>query len=376
MQLTLSDAARRNAAPYLFGTEADAAAHALAGGQYGHSPLTDQFENEVAAFLGTPDIVAVASGTFALHFALLAAGIRPGDEVIVPSMTFCATVQAVLAAGARPRFCDVDPDTLCAGPEQIEAALTPDTRAVMPVLFAGRAVDLAPIEPLLTERGITVVEDAAHGFGSLQGTTRVGATGRLTCFSFGPIKNLTCGQGGAVVPTTVEQAATVRRLRLLGVVEDMAQRADSTTYTVAGPGYRAPLSAINAAVGLVQLGHFAEIERRRRHLWTRYRDALAHLEQVTLVDIDPDRSVPSMCVVRVENRDRIWRQLHELGLGVGVHYPPNHLQPAFADFTRPLPVTEHVADRLMSLPFHLALTDDDVGQITAALVTAVRVGSQ
>ncbi len=203
--------ARRNASPYLYGEEAEAVARVPESGQYGHGAVTEEFERRVADFLGIPDAVAVASGTAALHLALIVAGVGPGDEVIVPSMTFCATVQAILAVGATPRFVDIELGTLCVNDQLVMEAVSDATAAVIPVLFGGRAVGLAAVQGELDERGIAVIEDAAHAFGSRNGPRRVGAGRALTCFSFGPIKNLTCGQGGMVIPRTPEEADTVRR---------------------------------------------------------------------------------------------------------------------------------------------------------------------
>ncbi|MFD3503138.1 DegT/DnrJ/EryC1/StrS family aminotransferase [Streptomyces sp. NPDC058678] len=292
--------ARRNASPYLYGEEAEAVARVPESGQYGHGAVTEEFERRVADFLGIPDAVAVASGTAALHLALIVAGVGPGDEVIVPSMTFCATVQAILAVGGTPAFVDVAPATLCVTDQLVMDAVTDRTRAVMPVLFGGRAIDLSHARKELTARNIVIVEDAAHAFGSRSGTRRVGATGDMTCFSFGPIKNLTCGQGGMVIPRTPEEADALRRLRLLGVVQSQAERANTTTYRVESFGLRYQLSDLNAAVGLAQLARFGATERARRDLWHTYRSALSSLEGVTPVDVDPDRSVPHLCQVRSE----------------------------------------------------------------------------
>jgi len=367
-------AARVNARPYLHGTEAAALTAALNAGQYGHGPITEEFERAVAAYLGVDDVVAVESGTAALHLALLAAGIGAGDEVVVPSMTFCASVQAITAAGARPRFAEIDPDTLCVSADSVLEALTEDTRAVMPVLYGGRAVDLTQAAPVLAERGITVIEDAAQAFGSRHGDRKVGAygaQGTLTCFSFGPIKSLTCGQGGCVVPRTPEEAERVRLLRMLGIRQSQADRIRTTTYSVDRTGWRYPMSALNAAIGLVQLDRFEQIEAARPQLWRTYRDALAEVEGVVLVDVDVERSVPFNCVVRVPDRDMVFAALHAQGIGVGVHYPPNHLQPAFAPWHRPLPVTEQVAQEIMSLPFHPEMTEQDVSVVVNALRQAV-----
>ncbi|MFD9060538.1 DegT/DnrJ/EryC1/StrS family aminotransferase [Kitasatospora purpeofusca] len=365
----------RNATPYLYGTELEGLAEVLASGQYGHSDVTETFERQVADFLGVREVVAVSSGTAALHAALVAAGVGAGDEVLVPSMTFCASVQAILAAGAEPRFVDVDPATMCTTPDLVQEALTERTTAVMPVLFGGRAIDFAPIADLLDRRGIAVVEDAAHAFGSHTTDGRkVGAHGHLTCFSFGPIKNLTCGQGGAVVPRTPEEADRLRTLRLLGMVESAADRAASTTYQVTAAGFRYPMSALNAAIGTAQLAHFDEAATVRRALWRTYRNALAGLPGVELVDVDVERSVPHLCVVTAPDRDRVWAEMRDAGIGVGVHYPPNHLQPAFASWARPLPDTEQLAGRILTLPFHPHLTEDDVHRTVAALREALTAG--
>jgi dTDP-4-amino-4,6-dideoxygalactose transaminase len=375
---TASPDIARNARPYLYGGEEAALTAALCAGQYNHGDITDEFEQAIAAFLGVPEAVAVASGTAALHVGLLAAGVGPGNEVVVPSFTFCATVQAILATGARPRFIEVNPATGCVEPDQVLAALTSRTRAVLPVLYGGRAVDLTPIRPALDEAGITVVEDAAQAFGSRQGERHVGATGALTCFSFGPIKNLTCGLGGMVIPRTPGEAATCRRLRGLGIVEPAARRAEATTYTVAGFGMRAQMSPLNAAIGLVQLQHFAEAETRRRELWRAYAAALDGTAGLALVEADVEQTLPSMCAVRVlaGRRDQMFRELRSRGVGVGVHYPPNHTQPAFAQWHRPLPVTELLGQEIMTLPFHQHLTPADAehvaGEIRRALAGARR----
>ncbi|MFJ2907125.1 DegT/DnrJ/EryC1/StrS family aminotransferase [Streptomyces sp. NPDC087212] len=328
-------------------------------------------ERGVAAFLGVDDAVAVTSGTAALHTALLAAKVGPGDEVIVPSMTFCATVQAILSVGATPRFIEINPATLCVDHQLVLEAVTAATAAVMPVLFGGRAVDLGPIHSELDERGIAVIEDAAHAFGSSNGTRHVGATGTLTCFSFGPVKNLTCGPGGMVIPRTPQEADVIRRTRLLGVVPSQDERANTTNYRVEGFGLRYQLSALNAAIGLVQLDGFQAAAHTRRHLWRTYREALAPLDRVTLVDVDVDHAVPHLCQIRVPHRDEVFASLRGRDIGVGVHYPPNHLQPAFAAWHRCLPATERAGEEILSLPFHQHLTETDIDRVVNSLEQAL-----
>ncbi|WP_338704342.1 DegT/DnrJ/EryC1/StrS aminotransferase family protein (plasmid) [Streptomyces sp. Q6] len=363
--------ATRNASPYLYGGEQAAVDQILASGHYGHGRATEDFEEGVARFLGVADTVAVSSGTAALHLALLAADLRPDSEVIVPSLTFCATIHAILAAGARPRFVDVHPHTLCITPEIVEAALTPATAAVVPVLFGGRAVDLTPLHGTLDRRGITVVEDAAHAFGSRCGTRWVGSTGELTCFSFGPIKNITCGQGGMIVPRTPAEAARLRGLRSLGVPASADRRAAATTYEVTTVGFRAHMSTLNAAIGTVQLAHFAVAESTRKHLWRQYEAALKPMQGVDLVDVDVDNSVPHLAVVKVQDRDRVWEFMHARGIGVGVHYPPNHTQPAFRPWHRPLPATERLGEEIMTLPFHQHLGPEDIHRVVDTLQQAL-----
>jgi dTDP-4-amino-4,6-dideoxygalactose transaminase len=335
--------------------------------------VTEAFERDVADFLGVPDVVAVASGTAALHIGLRAAGIGPGDEVAVPSLTFCASVQAIRATGACPRFIEVSADTLCVQAQDVLEAITPATRAVMPVLYGGRAVDLTSVQDVLDARHIVVIEDAAHAFGSCSGTRRVGSTGALTCFSFDPIKNLTCGEGGAVVPRNKHEVTAARRLRGLGIAQSAAQRSLATSYEVDGFGLRAHMSSINAAIGRVQLQNFATVEARRKQLWRTYEAGLRKLDGVALVDVDVDHSVPFNCVVRVlRGRDDVFRRLCSQGVGVGAHYPPNHLQPAFTQWRRNLPVTESLGQQILSLPFHPGMNDEDVHYVMSALEQALR----
>ncbi|MFI1767542.1 DegT/DnrJ/EryC1/StrS family aminotransferase [Streptomyces sp. NPDC020800] len=367
MTTTATPDTRRNASPYLYGEEAAAVARVLEAGQYGHTDVTEEFERRIAEFLGVRDVVAVMSGTAALHTALLAAEVGSGHEVVVPSMTFCATIQAILAVGATPVFVDVDPATLCVTDQLVMDAVSDSTRAVIPVLFGGRAIDFSRVRKKLAARQIAIVEDAAHAFGSRNGARRVGATGDLTCFSFGPIKNLTCGQGGIVVPRSFAEASMIRRLRMLGVAQSQTERAHTTSYSVEGFGLRYQMSGINAAIGLAQLDHFDKVETTRRRLWHAYRRALVGLDGVTLVDVDPDRSVPHLCQVLIPHRDEVHAHMKARGIGVGVHYPPNHLQPAFTEWRRELPATEQVGAQVLTLPFHQHLTEADVGQVVTVL---------
>ncbi|MFI6132721.1 DegT/DnrJ/EryC1/StrS family aminotransferase [Micromonospora sp. NPDC051141] len=372
MTFAMPGGASRNAGPILYGPEITAVADALLAGHYGHGPLTERFERDLARFLDVPDVVAVATGTAAMHLALLEAGIGPGDEVIVPSLTFCSTIQAIVATGADPVFIDVDNNNLCVRPDDVLAAITPATRAVLPVLYSGRAVDLTGIQHHLDARGILTIEDAAQAFGSDLNGRLVGANPHVvTCFSFGPMKNLTCGEGGAIVPRTPQQAQTLRRMRTVGIAQTLAQRADSTTYDVIGFGIRAHLQSLNAAIGSAQLAHFTHARTIRQQLWRHYTQALAGVPGAEMTDVDIDHTVPFNCVIQVPDRDQVLRRMRAAGVGVGVHYPPNHLQPAFARWTTDLPVTEDIGRRILSLPFHPSLRPEDVNLVVAALHDAL-----
>ncbi|MFE7636922.1 MULTISPECIES: DegT/DnrJ/EryC1/StrS family aminotransferase [unclassified Kitasatospora] len=368
----------RNAAPLLHGTEAAALAAVLPGGQWGHGPATDQFEAGVADLIGVTHTVAVNSGTTALHLALRSIGIGPGDDVVLPSLTFCASVQAITWSGAAPRFAEIDPRMLAVTPDTVLEALTPNTRAVMPVLYGGRAVDLTPIRDHLADRGIQIIEDAAHAFGSRRPDgTMVGADPAvLTCFSHDPIKNLTTGQGGTIIPRTREEADTLRSLRLFGIVQSNDARAAMTSYEVQGPGMRFDMSQLNAAIGVAQLKHFPQTAAHRQHLWRTYQAELAGLDGARLVDVDVVNTVPFNCVVVLDHhRDEVFRHLREHGIGVAVHYPPNHTQAAFSAWHRDLPVTEQVAGRILGLPFHPAMTHDSVRYTVAALADAIKAAA-
>ncbi|MEU3188214.1 DegT/DnrJ/EryC1/StrS family aminotransferase [Streptomyces sp. NPDC006923] len=358
---------RHNARPYLHGPETAAMARAVEAGQYGHGPQADLFERELADYLGAPDVVAVSSATVGIHLALQACGVGPGTEVIVPSQTFAATIQPIVALGAAPRFIDHAPNSLCVEPTTVLEAITPATQAVLPVLYGGRPVDLSGIAPGLRRRGIHIIEDAAQAFGS-----RRSMTPATTVYSFGPIKQVTALVGGAIVPRTGEEAENLRRMRSLGITSSQADRIRTTSYTVQGPGLRGTIPDVNAAVGRIQLARFDEIVAPRRiALWNAYAQALSDIPGVALVDVGIEHAVPFNCVVRIPGRDRVHRIMRDRGIGVGVHYPPNHLQPGFASWTRSLPVTERAAEEILSLPFHPAMTPDDARWSATALLQAL-----
>ncbi|MDG4750892.1 MULTISPECIES: DegT/DnrJ/EryC1/StrS family aminotransferase [Micromonospora] len=364
----MQQAWRTQARPYLGSTEQAAVQRAMSSPILGRSPETERFEQRLGELLDNPYAVAVSSGTMALYLAV-ASCISPGQEVLVPSYTFCATVQAVLAAGGVPRFVDVDPQTLAAGPREFLARWTDRTRAVVPVFFAGAATDLSGLDEVAASSGATVVVDAAHAFG----TRDVGNGEHLTCFSFDPIKNITTGDGGAVMARDEAEYRRLMSMQMLGISEQrQEQRWGVIGYEVTSFGFRSHLQSINAAIGLAQLDRFADIRARRQSLWQQYAEALRGTDEVQIVPVDISRTVPFNFVVMVPGRDRVHARLRDQGIGVAVHYPPNHRQPAFRQYhDGPLPVTERVWERVLSLPFHPAMDANDVDHVVTALRAAL-----
>jgi perosamine synthetase len=215
-----------------------------------------EFENSVANFLGGKvKVVAVNTGTSALHLALEACGVGPGDEVIVPSLTFCASIQVILMCGAKPVFCEVSPETLCIDPIHIEKLITSKTKAVMPVHYAGIPSEMDRILDIGRKNSIIIVEDAAHAFGTSFNGQKIGSFGDITCFSFDPIKNITCGEGGAVVINDIQRSSIITRRRNLGISQESwlsLQSGVNQSHQVTDKGYRYHMSNINAAIGLAQ----------------------------------------------------------------------------------------------------------------------------
>jgi perosamine synthetase len=339
----------------------------------GMGSVTKAFEDRLASLLGVRHVVAVNTGTSALHLALHALDLEPGDEVIVPSLTFVATAQAILQAGATPVFCEVLPETLNMDLGDAFNRVTPRTKAFLPVHYGGLPCEMDGLLLFAREHGIRIVEDAAHAFGSSYKGRSVGGLGDLTCFSFDPIKNITCGEGGAV---TTNDDALARRLvppRILGIDNDTWSRYRNERnwfYQVVEPGFRYHLSNVNAAIGLAQLDRFDAFRARKRAIVRQYDEVFAPLGGLTLIRHDLDEEFPFFYIVRVQDRrrDALMSHLKERGIGSGVHYIPNHIQPLFASHAMPLPVTEQVFEEILTLPLYFEMTDADVQQVTAAVL--------
>jgi len=326
-------------------------------------PAVEQFERAWADACEVPYAVGVANGTDALVLALRALGIGPGDEVVVPANTFVATAEAVVLAGATPRFADVDPGTLLLTAGTLEAQLRPATRAVIPVHLYGQTADMTEIGAVAERAGIVVVEDAAQAHGATWDGRPAGSFGHAACFSFYPGKNLGAfGDAGAVVTSDPE---VDRRLRVL---RDHGRTLGShVDHEVVGTNSR--LDALQAAVLSAKLPLLERNNEARRAVMSSYLDAFDG--EATRPVLTADRAVPvhHLAVVRVDDRDAARARLLELGIGTGVHYPvPCHRQPGYRHLADgPLPVAERAAAEVLSLPMFPELDDSQVEQVVSGL---------
>jgi perosamine synthetase len=327
-----------------------------------------EFECRLREFLGAPHVIAVNSGTSALHLALESLDIKKDDEVIVPSLTFVATVQAIIMAGAKPVFCDIEEETLNMDVLDASSRITPRTKAIMPVHYGGFPCDMEKIFEIAKKRKVKVVEDAAHAFGSYYKGKKIGSFGDIICFSFDPIKNITCGEGGVIATTDDEIARTIYKKRILGISNDTWSRYKHDRdwfYAVTTNGFRYHMSNINAAIGIAQLAKLEKFSKERRLLAKKYDAELGKVDGVVLLERDYDNIVPFNYVIRAKNRDDLMKYLKEQGIDSAVHYIPNHLQRFFANNTTKLPVTENVWQELITLPLYCGFTEDQSRVINA-----------
>jgi len=332
----------------------------------GMGAFVEKFENALKEYLGSKNVVAVNTGTSALHIALDSIGIEQGDDVILPSLTFIASVQAVLACGARPIFCDVYPETLTISIEDVQRRLTRRTKAVMPVHFGGIPCAMHELLRLGRKKGIMVVEDAAHAIGSSYKGMKIGSFGDITCFSFDPIKTVTCGEGGAVATPYDDVAKAIRKKRILGIDREAWRRRGRRAwfYEVDTQGYRYHMSNISAAIGLVQLKKVNEFIRRKRQICKAYDSAFKKIDGIALIKRDYRECAPFFYVIRVKKgRDSLITYLKQQGILAQVHYIPNHIQPLFKGARKRLPCTEMLFKEILTLPMFYEMTDSDVERV-------------
>jgi dTDP-4-amino-4,6-dideoxygalactose transaminase len=323
----------------------------------------DDFEGSLARYVGAEGAVGVASGTAALHLALLACGVGPGDEVITTAHTFIATAEPVSHIGARPVFVDIDPRTYNLDSNLVEAAISSRTRAILPVHLYGQPAEMDALLDIAQRHNLWLIEDAAQAHGAEFDGQRCGSIGHLACFSFYPGKNLGAyGDGGAVTGNDETLLARVRKLRNHG---------RSTKYEHEEIGYGERLDALQAAILSVKLRHLETWTVARRAHARRYAELLADCEVVTPYEEPNVRHVYHLYVIRTPRRDAMLAHLKAKGIGAGVHYPiPLHRQPAYLSEGYGdvhLPVTEQVAAEVLSLPMYAELTGDQIAYVAEAV---------
>ncbi|CAN7698862.1 DegT/DnrJ/EryC1/StrS aminotransferase family protein [Variovorax sp. LjRoot130] len=359
-------------------------ASALKSGWVTTGPKTKRFEEAFGAFLGAPALhcLAVNSATAGLHLALEALGIGPGDEVITTTHTFTATAEVVRYLGADVVLVDVDPVTLCIDPRLVEAAITPRTKAIMPVHYAGLAADMPALLALARAHKLKVVEDAAHALPTTSAGQLVGTLGSdVTVFSFYANKTITTGEGGMVVTRDSALAERMKVMRLHGINRDAFDRFQSKTpawyYEVIAPGFKYNLTDIAAAIGLVQLTKLPRFLERRQYLAARYHEALSSLPLICPAD-PPAGEVHAwhLYVIRLAptakvTRDELVQALSDRGIGTSVHYVPLHRQPYWRDryglTPEMFPHSDAAYQAMVSIPLFTAMSDSDQDRVSATL---------
>ncbi len=348
--------------------EIDAAiARVLESCQFALGPEVAAFEQEFAAYCATSECIALNSGTSALHLALLAAGIGPGDEVITVPFTFVASVAAILYTGARPVLVDIDSGSFTMDPSAIEAAVTPRTKAILPVHLYGQPADMDPLMEIARRHGLVVIEDAAQAHGAKYKGRPAGSIGHMACFSFYPGKNLGAyGEGGAVTTSNADYARRVRMLRDWG--QDRKYH-----HLLRGFNYR--MEGFQGAILRVKLRHLEKWTEARRTIVKKYNELLANSGVETPREMPYARHVYHVYTLRADDRDGLQSALAAEGIQTGIHYPvPVHLQPAYADLgygAGAFPCAEAAAKQVLSLPLYPELSSQAVAEVAEAVRKAV-----
>jgi dTDP-4-amino-4,6-dideoxygalactose transaminase len=346
--------------------EMDAAiAGVLERGQFILGSEVAAFEQEFATYCGAAECIALNSGTSALHLALLAAGIGPGDEVLTVPFTFVASIAAVLYTGARPVLVDIDPRSFTMDPAAIEAAITLRTKAILPVHLYGQPADMDPIMAVARRHGLVVIEDAAQAHGAKYKGRPVGGIGEMACFSFYPGKNLGAyGEGGAVTTSNSEYARTIRMLRDWG--QDRKYH-----HVLRGFNYR--MEAFQGAILRVKLRHLERWNEARRAIVGKYNQLLAGSSLERPTEMPWARHVYHLYTLRAADRDNLQEALQKKGIQTGIHYAvPAHLQPAYANLgyaRHSFPQSEKAAEEVLSLPLYPEMTDDQVQMVARAFLS-------
>lgn len=368
--------------PIIEESEINEVVDSLRAGWPGTGPKVKKFEGMFRDYKGSKFAVALNSCTASLHLSLLAIGIRPGDEVIVPTMTFTATASTVIHAGGKPVFADCEKDTMNISPSEIEKKITERTKAIIPVHFAGRACNMDAIMNIAKRHKLKVIEDCAHAIETEYRGQKAGTFGDLGCFSFYVTKNIITGEGGMVATDSEEYAEKIKMLGLHGMSKDAWKRFGSSGYKhyeIMYPGYKYNMMDIQAAIGIHQLPRVDKYWIRRREIWDRYNEAFKNLPVFIPAPAEENTRHAFHLYTLLINIDRIKITRDEFldkmtakNIGVGVHYIALHLHPYYKEefgyAKGDFPNAEWISKRTVSLPLSAKLTDSDVGDVIEAVV--------
>jgi len=360
--------------PSLGKEEEEAVSKVLESGWIGNGPKTKEFERKFLSYIGGNYGVAVNSASAAIHVSIVSSKIKKGDEVITPSLTFVATNHPILMQKAIPVFCDVDYDTLCSNPKDIERKVTRKTKAIVVVHYGGHPVGLDPILKLCKNRNITLIEDCAHATGSYYKNKHVGTFGDFSAFSFAAIKNLTTGDGGMLIGSSKRDIEHARSLAWSGISEGTWERAKGKKlkwqYNVVSTGWKYQMNDIAAAIGLAQLQKLKANNLKRKKIVQNYNKALSDVPWIELPVVRP-YAVSSyhnyVIKVPAKVRDNLSSYLVEKGIATSVHYMPTHYYSLYKRFKAEVPVTEKVWKEILLLPIFPDLTSADQDKVIDAL---------
>lgn len=355
--------------PFLGRQELEAVSEVFEKGYLGCGEYVKEFENNLSKFLNK-ETVCVSSGTAALHLSMEALGINKGDEVLVQSLTYAATFQAITACGAMPVPCDIKSNDLSLDLNDAERKISEKTKAIVPVHYAGYPGNPGKVYEFAKKYNLRVIEDAAHSFGGKHKNKLIGSNGDITCFSFDPVKTITCGEGGAVVSNDETLITKIREMRMIGIRKKPLEFNSAFSVEVHGRGWRYHMNNVNAAIGLVQFSKLNDLINRRRRIVQRYIDLLDCKDYIQILPYDYSSIAPYIFVVKLNGiwNEEVVKELKGNGIECAIHYFPPHLEPYFHQF-KPyyLSNVESIYRKLISLPLHIGITDDDVDIIVKNL---------
>lgn len=367
---------------YLGSEEADAAAEVIRSGWLTMGEKTFRFEKDFSAYTGTANSIAVNSCTAALHLALKAIGLRPGDEVIIPAMTFIATWEVITYSGARPVLADIDPVSFLINPAEIEKKITSKTRAIIPVHYGGESCDMDAIMEIARKHKLIVIEDAAHALPTLYKGRMIGTIGDITCFSFYATKTITTGEGGMITTANTEWADRMRRLRLHGITKDAWNRYSEKgtwQYDVSEAGYKYNMTDIASAIGIEQLKKCEMMSSMRHEIADKYNNAFKNSELLDTWRVRDDKECAWHLYPILVNtdavsisRDEFIEKLKEAGIGNSVHYIPMYRFSCFNDSgcsPAGFPGCEHMFARQVSLPIYPGLTGEEIDYVISTVLS-------